>query len=144
MWSKEGYALTRVDAGARRPAGVCSSSGHRRYCSDIAIVHTPCRAPNANASAERWIRSAREECLNHLLTFREAHLSRVLAEYAVYFTQARAHQGLDQGIRGAPGPLPEHGPMRRRYVLGGLLHNYYRTAAKHARCQIAYLRKSFT
>lgn len=49
------------------------------------IVHTPCRAPNTNAYTERWIRPAREECLDHQLIFSEAHLSRVLAEYAVYF-----------------------------------------------------------
>ncbi len=33
----------------------------------VAIVRTPYRAPNANAHAERWVRSAREECLDHLL-----------------------------------------------------------------------------
>ncbi len=30
-------------------------------------VKTPYQAPNANAFAERWIRSLREECLNHLI-----------------------------------------------------------------------------
>lgn len=33
----------------------------------IDIVHTPFRAPRANAYAERWVRTVREECLHHPL-----------------------------------------------------------------------------
>ena len=33
----------------------------------IDVIHTFYRAPNANAHAEQWIRSVREECLDKLL-----------------------------------------------------------------------------
>jgi len=45
----------------------------------VAIVRTPYRTPIANAYAERWVRTVRAECLDHLLIVNEAHLRRVLA-----------------------------------------------------------------
>ena len=50
----------------------------------IHIIRTPVRAPNANGYAERWIRSAREECLDKLLIFSEDHLRRVMRDYIAY------------------------------------------------------------
>jgi putative transposase len=38
----------------------------------IDVIRTPYHAPNANAYAERWIRSAREECLDKLLIINQA------------------------------------------------------------------------
>jgi len=95
----------------------------------VEIVRTPYRAPNANAVAERWVRSARAECLDHLLVAGEGHLRRVLTEYVAFDNQAWPHQGLGQRC---PVPLPQPvlaGPVRRRDRLGGLLHDYYREAA---------------
>jgi transposase InsO family protein len=95
----------------------------------IAIVLTPPQAPNANAFAERWIRSVREECLDQLLIFSPRSLPRVLTEYVDYYNRARPHQGLAQQtpIPYAPG-LPQ-GVIRHRPVLGGLIRDYYRDAA---------------
>jgi transposase InsO family protein len=95
----------------------------------IDVIPTPYRAPNANAFAERWIRSVREECLDKLLIINQTHLRRVMREYITFFNTARPHQGLDQRI---PVPMIGHeniGPVRSRAVLGGIIHDYYRDAA---------------
>jgi putative transposase len=95
----------------------------------VTIVRTPYRAPNANAIAERWIRSAREECLDHLLILNEAYLRHVLQAYVAYYNRARPHQGLEQRTPIAPDRPCGDGQIRRRDVLGRLLHDYYREAA---------------
>jgi putative transposase len=73
------------------------------FCSEgIDVILTPYRAPNANAFAERWIRSVREECLDKVLIINQAHLRRVMREYVAFFNTARPHQGINQQI-----PVPQ-------------------------------------
>ena len=79
----------------------------------IETVLTPFRAPNANAVAERWVRSVRAECLDQLLILNETHLRRVLIEYVDYYNQSRPHQGLEQQ---APLPLNEVLTLVRFFV----------------------------
>src|SRR5204862_7055019 len=62
----------------------------------ITVVRTPVGAPRANAIVERFLRSVRQECLDHLLLLSEAHLRRALGEYVAYFNEARPHQGRGQ------------------------------------------------
>ncbi len=95
----------------------------------VTIIRTPYQAPKANAFAERWIRSVREECLDHLLIMNEWHLQRVLAEYVAYFNHARPHQGIGQQCPVAQERDFVQGPICRREVLGGIIHDYYRRAA---------------
>ncbi len=95
----------------------------------VEVIRTPYRTPTANAYAERWVGSVRAECLDHLLIVNEAYLRHVLATYVAHYNQARPHQGLGQRT-----PLPSArstacGPVRRRDVLGGLIHEYEREAA---------------
>jgi len=73
------------------------------HAEGIDIIRTPYRAPNANAFAERWVRTVRAECLNKILIVNQAHLRRVLREYIDYYNTARPHQGLDQ-----QSPVPYH------------------------------------
>jgi transposase InsO family protein len=95
----------------------------------LRIVLTPPRCPWANGYAERWVGSARRECLDHLLILNERHLRRVLRAYTTFYNERRPHQGLAQRC---PVPLtsgPSDGPVRCRDVLGGILHDYHREAA---------------
>jgi hypothetical protein len=50
-------------------------------------IKTPIRAPRANAYAERFVRTVREDCLDHLLTVNRRHLESVLAEYIRHYNQ---------------------------------------------------------
>ncbi len=93
------------------------------------IIRTPYQAPNANAFAERWVRSVREECVDKILIVNEGHLHRVLTAYVDYYNQARPHQGIDQQCPIPLGARPREGPIERRDILGGVLHDYYRHAA---------------
>ena len=62
--------------------------------SGIKTLKTPYHAPRANAVCERFLRSVRQECLDHLLILQEKQLQRVLNAYVAYFNQARPHQGI--------------------------------------------------
>jgi hypothetical protein len=83
----------------------------------------------SNAVAERWIRSARAECLDQLLILNERHLLRVLTAYTTFYNERRTHQGLDQRCPVPLPPDPGDGPVRCRDVLGGIVHDYFRQAA---------------
>jgi transposase InsO family protein len=92
----------------------------------LQVVQTPPPCPQANGYAERWIGSARRECLDHLLILHAQHLLRVLTVYTDFYNERRPHQGLDQRC---PIPLargPGQGPIARRDVLGGIIHDYER------------------
>jgi transposase InsO family protein len=100
------------------------------------VIHTPYQAPNANAHAERWVRSVREECLDLILILNVTHLRRVLCEYIeAYYNVARPHQGLDQKIPMPPPPQRIQGSVHRRPILGGLINDYYR-GSPDARIQL--------
>jgi len=95
----------------------------------IRVVLTPYRAPNANAYAERFVRSIKEECLDRLIPIGERHLRRAITEYVEHYHRERNHQGIDNElIAGAVVGEGQRGRIRRRSRLGGLL-NYYERAA---------------
>jgi putative transposase len=97
----------------------------------IKVIHTPIRAPQANAYAERFVRSIRAECLDWLLILGRRHLERVLRVYTAHYNRERPHRGLallPPEPANAAGP-PTAGKIERRDRLGGLIHEYYRAAA---------------
>jgi putative transposase len=94
------------------------------------IIKMPVQSPRANSFAERYVRTLRRECLDHLLVYGERHLRRILAEYAQHYNHHRPHQSREQRP-----PLHEPGQavdmtvlIRRMQVVQGLISEYRRAA----------------
>jgi putative transposase len=108
------------------------TSAFRRLLSDqgVDLVRIPPRSPNLNAYAERFVRTVRAECLDHIVPLSEAHLRRVLREFLAHYHQERNHQGLDNAlIDPRAGPVNDNAQVLRKQRLGGLLNFYHRGAA---------------
>jgi putative transposase len=91
------------------------------------VIKTPVRAPRANSFAERFVRTARAECLDWFLIRGERHADRVLREFVQHYNCERPHRGIDLEV-----PVP-HPTMARLETadavervdrLGGLVHEY--------------------
>jgi putative transposase len=91
----------------------------------IEVIRMPIQAPNANASAERSVRTVRADCLDRILVLGRRHLEHVLRVYRRHYNEHRPQRALDL--------LPPDGPIhlkqatatqhvRRRALLGGLIH----------------------
>jgi putative transposase len=97
----------------------------------VRIIKAPVRAPRANAIAERWITSARRECLDRMLITGERHLRLVLGEYIDHYDTHRPHRTLQQsppaGRSHAPAPSANVRVLRRDR-LGGLIREYSQVA----------------
>jgi transposase InsO family protein len=102
----------------------------RRLLSDegIRVVQTPWRAPNANAHAERFVRSIKHECLDRVIPLGERHFRQTVAEYVVHYHHERNHQGLGNDLIDPIVAGRRQGRIPRHPRLGGLL-NYYERAA---------------
>jgi hypothetical protein len=99
----------------------------------IRVIKTPVRSPRANAYAERWVRTERQECLDWILILGRRHLERVLRQYVSHYNQQRPHRGIGLGVPvpkveviAAPPSLHIH----RHDVLGGLIDEYYPVTAE--------------
>ena len=107
-----------------------SSAASRRRLQEagIRVVLIPERAPNANAYAERIVRSIKAECLARLSPIGERHFRRAVAEYIEHYYGERNHQGLDNRLISGPPIIDMTRRVRRRQRLGGLLNFYERAA----------------
>jgi transposase InsO family protein len=94
----------------------------------IEAIRTPVRSPKANAFAERWVRTVREECLDHLLICSRRHLESVLADYVRHYNEARPHRGRQLATPLPRRAQPRTGEVCRRDILGGIIHEYDRAA----------------
>jgi transposase InsO family protein len=99
---------------------------------DVRVLRTPICEPRANAYAERFVRTVRQECLDHVLIYGRRHLERVLQAYVAHYDVERPHRVLSLAVP-ADNRTPQvrrtaRTPVERRDVLGGLIHEYRRAA----------------
>jgi putative transposase len=97
----------------------------------IKVIHAPIRAPQANAYAERFVRTVRAECLDWLLILGRRHIESVLRIYTTHYNRERPHRGLallsPEETNAARSP--SGGEIKRRDRVGGLIREYHRAAA---------------
>jgi putative transposase len=97
----------------------------------ITVIHTPIRAPQANAYAERFVRTVRGECLDWLLALGRRHREALLRVNTAHYKRERPHRGLAllTPETGDAAGLPIAEEIDRRERLGGLIHEYHRAGA---------------
>jgi transposase InsO family protein len=132
-----GRTLTAADVGLLRDHRVLICDRDRKWSGEvrgllheagIRVVRTPLQAPNANAYAERFVRSIKEECLDRMIPLGERHFRRALTEFVDHYHRERNHQGLDNELIYPVDRRRTNGQIRRRPRLGGLLNFYERAA----------------
>jgi putative transposase len=100
----------------------------------IEVVKIPPQSLRADAYAERWVRTARAEVTDRMLSAGPRHLHPVLDEYVVHYNEHRPHRGRNLRPPGADEVAPSVAvdgaapQIRLRGVLGGLINEYERAA----------------
>lgn len=93
----------------------------------VRVIRTPLGAPKANAHAERWVGSARRECLDWMIVRGRRHAELVLEEYVDHYNKERPHRALQlHPPNGQVDGANAKGAINSRPRLGGLLREYSR------------------
>jgi len=100
----------------------------------LTILKTPRKAPKANAICERWIGSARRECLDFMILISETHIRQTLRSWVEHYNRARPHSSLGPGTPDPTSPkadlqaqrhsIPKDCRVVAKSILGGLHHEY--------------------
>jgi transposase InsO family protein len=99
--------------------------------SGITAIRIPPRSPQANAYAERWVRTLRHELLDRTIIWNERQLRRLLEEYVEHYNTSRPHRGIRQRAPHDTGnvtPIRSNHRIERTTTCAGLI-NQYRPAA---------------
>ena len=109
----------------------CPAFQHLIDAAGVKRVPLPPRSPNLNASAERWVRSVKEECLSRLILCGEGSLRYALTQYVAHFHHERNHQGKGNVLLFpmVSADSEYQGLIQCRERLGGLLKYYTCEAA---------------
>jgi len=95
----------------------------------VTPVVLPAWSPNLNAFAERFVGSAKSECLDRMVLLGEGHLRAAVDEFVRHYHEERPHQGLGNEFIAPQATKIATGPLKCRQRLRGLLKFYYREAA---------------
>src|SRR6516165_12705650 len=100
----------------------------------LTILKTPRKASKANAICERWIGSARRECLDFMIPINETHIRHALRCWVEHYNRFRPHSSLGPGTPDPSSPKAELQAQRHcipkdcrvavTSILGGLHHEY--------------------
>ena len=107
------------------------TTAFRRMLRDSGVrpLLLPARSPNLNAYAERFVLSAKSECLERIVPLGEGHLRAAVREFVDHYHEERPHQGLGNELIAPQAKVIGTGPLKCRERLGGVLKFYYREAA---------------
>jgi putative transposase len=89
--------------------------------SGVKPLRLPARNPNLNAFAERFVGSAKSECVERIVPIGEGHLGAALREFVRHYHEERPHQGLGNERIAPKTTVIGTGPVRCRKRLGGVL-----------------------
>ena len=95
------------------------------------IKRLPPRSPELNGYVESFIKTIKNECLNHFILTSVEQLRYVIDEYLEYYNHERPHSGLG-GAMIKPWPQDEDGEVVMFTRLGGFLKSYRRVRKKAA------------
>ena len=107
------------------------TTAFRRLLRDCGVTPLilPAWSPNLNAFAERFVESAKSECLGRMVLLGERHLRVAVREFLHHYHEERPHQGLGNELIAPTTIAIGTSPIRCRERLGGLLKFYDREAA---------------
>lgn len=107
------------------------TTAFRRILRDSGVkpLLLPAWSPNLNAYAERFVLSAKSECLERVVPLGEEHLRAAVREFVDHYHEERPHQGLGNELITPQATVIGTGPLKCRERLGGVLKFYYREAA---------------
>ncbi len=99
--------------------------------SDITAIRIPPRAPQANAFAERWVRTLRHGLLDRTIIWNENQFRALFIEYIEHYNSHRPHRGIDQRAPNDGDSVALIRPDRRtspHTTCAGLINEYRTTA----------------
>ena len=98
--------------------------------SGTVVMNLPPDAYVMNTYAERFVRTIRSECLDHLVLFGERSLANAVKAFEKHYNNERNHQAVENRIiRPDPQVFAGQGAVHCVEHLGGLLKFYRREAA---------------